>query len=118
MLTIGRSRGACPAHAPPPHGTQFFCFRIHFHQKVPTSEVHAPPNGCTPPPTGNPGSATAYAEILKRLVSMLSFIQTIEAQWLLNHCFLNGRLDPTLLFLKLKEITVRCTRNFIIDAKL
>ena len=27
----------------PPYGTQFFHFRIHFHQKVPTSEVHAPP---------------------------------------------------------------------------
>ena len=36
--------GACP-----PYGTQFFHFRIHFHRKVPTSEVHAPPNGCTPP---------------------------------------------------------------------
>ena len=46
-ITIGGSRGPCPAHAP--HGTQFFRFRIHFHQKVPTSEVHTPPNGCTPP---------------------------------------------------------------------
>ena len=27
----------------PPYGTQFFHFRIHFHRKVPTSEVHAPP---------------------------------------------------------------------------
>ena len=41
MYLIGGSRGACPAHAP--HGTQFFRFRIHFHRKVPTSEVHAPP---------------------------------------------------------------------------
>ena len=41
-----------------PYGTQFFHFRIHFHQKVPMSEVHACPNRCTPPPTGNPGSAT------------------------------------------------------------
>ena len=39
--------GACP-----PYRTQFFHFHIHFHQKVPTSEVHAPP-------TGNPGSAPA-----------------------------------------------------------
>ena len=28
----------------PPYGTQFFCFCIHFHQKMPTSEVHAPPH--------------------------------------------------------------------------
>ena len=41
---------ACLAHPPPPpHGTQFFRFRIHFHRKRPMSEVHAPPNGCTPP---------------------------------------------------------------------
>ena len=45
-MGIGRSRGVCPAHAP--HGTQFFHFCIHFHQKVPTSEVHTP-NGCMPP---------------------------------------------------------------------
>ena len=44
---IGGSRGACAGHAP--YGTQFFHFHIHFHQKVPTSEVHAPPNRCTPP---------------------------------------------------------------------
>ena len=47
--TIGRSRGVCQVHATP-YGTQFFRFRIHFHQKAPTSEVHAPP-------MGNPGSA-------------------------------------------------------------
>ena len=40
--------GACQAHANP-YGTQFFHFHIHFHQKVPASEVHTPPNGCTPP---------------------------------------------------------------------
>ena len=40
----GGVSGACP-----PYGTQFFRFHIHFHQKVPTLEVHAPPNGCTPP---------------------------------------------------------------------
>ena len=48
--------GACPAYAPP-YGTQFFRFRIHFHRKVPTSEVHVPLTGAHPP-TGNPGSAT------------------------------------------------------------
>ena len=44
--------------ARPTYGTQFFRFRMHFCQKAPTSEVHSPPNGSTPPPTGNPGSAT------------------------------------------------------------
>ena len=45
---IGGSRGRA-RRTPPPYGTQFFRFCIHFHQKVPMSEVHAPPNGCTPP---------------------------------------------------------------------
>ena len=35
--------------APPPHGTQFFRFNIHFHQKA-SEEVHAPKTG--PPPCG------------------------------------------------------------------
>ena len=35
-----------------PYGTQFFRFRIHFHQKVPTSEVHAPPLMGARPPYG------------------------------------------------------------------
>ena len=71
-LRIDRSRGVCPAHAPP-HGTQFFCFRIHFHRKVPTLEVHAPPpppQRVHAPPTGNPGSATVCGmrfSIAKRL---------------------------------------------------
>ena len=45
---IGRSRGGMPSTRPP-YGTQFFHFCIHFHQKVPMSEVHAPPYRCTPP---------------------------------------------------------------------
>ena len=45
--------------AHPHYGTQFFHFHIHFHQKVPVPEVHAPPMGARPPPTGNPGFATA-----------------------------------------------------------
>ena len=49
--------GPCRAHATP-YGTQFFHFCIHFHQKAPMSEVHAPPPGARPP-AGNPGSATA-----------------------------------------------------------
>ena len=44
-----------------PYGTQFFCFRIHFHQKAPASEVHTPLTGARPPPTGNPGSTTAFS---------------------------------------------------------
>ena len=56
-LVIGGSRGGVPG-ARPPYGTQFFRFCIHFHRKVPTSEVHAPLTGARPP-TGNPGSATA-----------------------------------------------------------
>ena len=43
-----------------PNGSQFFCFRIHFHQKAPASEVSAPPppHNRSRPPTGNPGSPT------------------------------------------------------------
>ena len=37
------------ARCTPPYGTKFFRFHIHFCQKAPTSEVHAPPNGSTPP---------------------------------------------------------------------
>ena len=44
----GSGGGACQAHSTP-YGTQFFRFRIHFHQKVPASEVHTPPNGCMSP---------------------------------------------------------------------
>ena len=57
-LSIGGSRGACRAHAP--HGTQFFHFCIHFRQKAPVSEVHTPQRAHAPPPTGNPGFATAF----------------------------------------------------------
>ena len=49
--------GACQVHATP-YGTQFFHFSIHFHQKAPTSEGHAP-QWVHAPPMGNPGSATA-----------------------------------------------------------
>ena len=52
---IGGSRGR--AGRTPPYRTQFFRFHIHFCQKVPVSEVHAPPMGPRSP-TGNPGSAT------------------------------------------------------------
>ena len=40
-MGIGGSRGG-RARRTPPYGTQFFCFCIHFPQKVPTSEVHTP----------------------------------------------------------------------------
>ena len=48
LADLGGVLGACP-----PYGTKLFCFHIHFHQKVPTLEVHTPP-------MGNPGSATGY----------------------------------------------------------
>ena len=48
-LIIGGSRGGGHAWCIPPYGTQFFHFRIHFHRKVPTSEVHAPLMGACPP---------------------------------------------------------------------
>ena len=51
--------GGVPS-ARPPYGTQFFRFRIHFHRKVPTSEVRAPP-------AGNPGSATEIVYLKLRL---------------------------------------------------
>ena len=45
------------AHAP--HGIQFFHFRTCFRQKLPVSEVSAPPpQQLSAHPTGNPGSAT------------------------------------------------------------
>ena len=49
---------------PPPYGTQFFCFHKHFHRKVPTSEVHAPPNGSTPPPYGKSWIRPAFCAVL------------------------------------------------------
>ena len=37
------------------------------------SEVHALPNGSTPPPTGNPGSATALAdEFFREIVTKIT----------------------------------------------
>ena len=30
-------------------GTQFFCFRMHFCHKAPTSDIDAPPSGLAPP---------------------------------------------------------------------
>ena len=39
-------------YTPPPYGTQFFCFHIHFHHKAPASGPHLPPppNGSMAPP--------------------------------------------------------------------
>ena len=42
----GGAAGMCP---PPPNRINFFCFRIHFHQKLYASEVDAPPTGRRPP---------------------------------------------------------------------
>ena len=42
--------------------TGFFHFHIRFCQKMPTSEVNAPPTARhPPPPMGNPGSATGLS---------------------------------------------------------
>ena len=57
-LLIGGSRGR--RRRAPPNRINFFHFHIRFCRKVYASEVGAPPpNGSAPPPTGNPGSATA-----------------------------------------------------------
>ena len=74
--------GGVPGARPPPHGTQFFHFRIHFCQKVPVSEVHAPPNGSTPPPpTENPGSATAMISKHKYEEAQYIHPNTIKRQY-------------------------------------
>ena len=67
---------ACLVHATP-YGTQFFRFRIHFHWKVPASEVHAPLMGARPP-TGNPGSATDVYSFLET--------DTVEELSIVNIC--------------------------------
>ena len=70
---IGGSRGGRAGRMPPtPYGTQFFHFHRHFCQKVPTLEVHAPPNGSTPP-TGNPGPATVLCSYYIRTTLFNSF---------------------------------------------
>ena len=46
---IGGSGGGLPAHAPL-YRTQFFCFHIHFHRKVPTLEAKTPPKWVHAPP--------------------------------------------------------------------
>ena len=51
-LFIGGSRGACPAPARPSLRVQILSFRNHLGSS-------RPPTRFTPPPAGNPGSATA-----------------------------------------------------------
>ena len=54
----------CPARAPPPQGSQFFRFDIQNFWNVTASGVHTPSYEVhAPPPTGNPGSATAEVYI-------------------------------------------------------
>ena len=71
---IGGSRGVLPVHThPPPNGIQFFHFHICFCQEAPVSEVGTPPQWLgapPPPPTGNPGFATAFT---CQLVNLISF---------------------------------------------
>ena len=78
-LDIGGSRGR--AGRTPPYGTQFFHFRIHFCQKVPVSGVHAPPNGSTPAPPGNPGSATSVYHF--KQIKVLKFIPKMKRESIL-----------------------------------
>ena len=63
---------------PPPNRIQFFCFRILFCLKVPTSEVGTPPTArCLPPPTGNPGSATELVHFLAVIYIQQTLIFTL-----------------------------------------
>ena len=48
-LFSGGSGGRCHQRPPPPNRIQFFHFCTHFCQKVPTSEVGAPPTARRPP---------------------------------------------------------------------
>ena len=56
LTCIGGSRGGVPGTRHP-YETQSFNFHIHFHQKAPALEIHAPQRVYAPS-TGNPGSAT------------------------------------------------------------
>ena len=64
-----RIQGAHPAS---PQRTQFFRFDIHILRNVAASGVHAPPTRSTPPPTGNPGSATEMRKLYKKYVAVFS----------------------------------------------
>ena len=51
--------GGAPG-ARPPYGSRFFHFDMQNFRNVAASGVHGPRTRSTPPPTGNPGSATDY----------------------------------------------------------
>ena len=70
MLRIGGSRGACRAHAPPT-GPNSFIFAYISAEKRPCRR------STPPPPTGNPGSATATVELLK-LFLIRTFFFSLE----------------------------------------
>ena len=57
-ITIGGSRGACPVHAP--LWDPILSFLHTFSPKSAHVGGPPPPNGCTLPPTGNPGSTTDH----------------------------------------------------------
>ena len=88
----------------PPYGTQFFRFCIHFHQKVPTSEVHAPPNGCTPPLQEilDPPLITEHGQvnIMLEIVSIsfcyfpINFMNSYARKAGLIGCFENPHVNP------------------------
>ena len=57
--TIGGSRGGVPGTRSP-MGPNSFVFAYIFTEKHPCRWSTPPPNGCTPPSTGNPVSATEH----------------------------------------------------------
>ena len=66
---IGGSGGGRAGCMPPPMGPNSFIFAYIFTKKHPHQRsMPPPPNGCTPPSTGNPGSATGIGFISWRSV--------------------------------------------------
>ena len=69
--------GACPAHAP--YGSRLFRFDIKDFCNVAASGVHNPLTRSTPPPTGNPGSATACCQCLQQFVDIINLASTMQS---------------------------------------
>ena len=81
MMSIGGSRGGHAWHMPP-MGPNSFIFAYIFTEKCPRRRSMPSPNGCMPPRTGNPGSATDEIVKLCRIHLMYlgrgMFIELIE----------------------------------------
>ena len=81
-LVIGGSRGAPPARAPSPQQDQFLSFSHTFSPKSVCIGGWCPlPTGWRPPPTGNPGSATASIQLLLRYVYHLVMIKWLHTKY-------------------------------------